>query len=389
MKPSRHPVCNLLRSFLLLSTSCLSASLELRPFTPIPTDRDLNGWIEHHYSHGNFFVGYEAELRKVIESAPLSSTIRRKILSRMQAWRPWENEKKVYLALPREIMDEMPGEIITQLWERQLQDHNQAPPVTLEFESTLAFEKSLDAHSITPETREILKRQLIHGQGRTLLPVWPANWAMLPPTLQREALATDLKPSNLNTGVRVDLVIDSSDDLEDLAKRFSITDEDRVKNYKLLSAALGAQQEARVNLESILPEHLRESIGTYSPCDGPNCLYTAMGIESKSPPKEMKSSTFGHLLDQRFVLRPPGEKTQFNDVIVYLDADGKIVHSARNIADGLYLTKHGFDRRNPNLLASEKQMQNIWGDLTTKVYAWNPIDSARRPCGFFGRLKAK
>lgn len=275
--------------------------------------------------------------------------------------------------IPKEIRDQIPKEFYQDAYTRS-EPYTQSV-IEWFFESDSeqgVIQRLKKLPGITPARIKHLQKSIYKYSGYYAIPIAPSTWNDFPKKFRQIYSASEFSLGVEHSGLLLALKYGKSDNLEEIAKKYSAPNEVK-KNLELLKKELGSRTEVSIPLEEILPPFVRKNGNTYCVKLGPNCHNASLNAGGyKLGPTMSTNEELITSLEHNYRYVHPHESLKAKDILVYFDQDGYPLHSSWYIDNGIVFTKNGAAQVNPYIFQhqslNEDLYRNLMGFHTLSVY---------------------
>lgn len=227
---------------------------------------------------------------------------------------------------------------------------------------------------LSPIQQAEFKRNVLSIKGDLVLPMVPFIWTLLSEQKKDETIEHYRNEASA-VGYAALVVVTPESDLEAMGRFFAgQRDPAPLIRYLKYLRSKNKSTPFNVPLEDLLHPFIRKTINTFSYCDGPNChdagRNTSLGNRFNF--ELIDPYTLLSEIRERYLVPHSGERLRPGDLLVYRNADERIVHTAVFAVDGFVFTKNGAWKLSPYIFQPIEVMEDVYvrasGPLDLTVY---------------------
>ena len=276
-------------------------------------------------------------------------------------WLPMPDTVGGLLFVPAEIRKKMSNEFLNKVYTHQSETIGLEPyKVERGTKEALLDELRSEGRALSKNEAEEIERNLLLLHGKWVFPIVPGTWDLLT-TERKDEFIDSLITGSANDGIDPFITIGPKDDIEAIGSFFAGERRPRpVIRYLEYLRKRQPTGELTVPLAKILHPFIRKTVGTYSPCHGPNCGDAARNVSLGNrffPEYIFDNAELEKDLATRLQLAEPGDRCRPGDVLLYYNMAGTLIHAAVVVTDEVVFTKNGNHKTSPYLFQERELME--------------------------------
>lgn len=328
---------------------------------PRPSQLVYEAWIQNFFETDEVWRFKDREeFEALLDSLKLSRDLKKKLkglykdrLSADESLKASVHYKlggtSGYVLVPREIRNQVPGDLVKEVYSYQFKNYGIKPPIRFELGDNQQVEQFFKTQGFSESAKAAVLKNTVFLDGKYLITVTPHTWNEFPERLRRAFVDGNLIHSPINEGIKAHIVLRQGDDITSIAKKYA-GERDYRPIERYLRRALGTSASVEVPLEKIMHPFIRQMIDHYTECHGPNCFNSGLNVNRGHSFRLEHVPGEAPLMKEvyskyRFVT--PSEQLQAGDLLLYRDTKGEVIHVSSFVGDGIVFTKNGFNKFTP------------------------------------------
>lgn len=352
--------------------------IQTHPQVPIVNRSTLDTWMEDFFESDLIWPfktseDFQSALDRAALPPDIAAVIRAHTVSyltsdqfeRVVSYKTKEQlESGSFTFVSQELWHQLPPSFIQSIYQSLFEQYKWWPDYFLSDLSKARLETRIDNGFVNAESRALARDYIVQLGREFFLPIVPAFWRLMSQSLKLQFIQDSVTGRRIRTGL-APMIFLTHANVETVAERYAGN-----RNPAIFVRQLRRRLETHgdqglwIQLAEILPAPMRDLIGTYSACGGPNCYNTGlMGAESRFQPRFTDQTELMNHLEEHYRYVDPSENLQTDDVLVFQGFESaaqtqtSIVHVARYVWGDLVFTKNGVNKFNPYLL--QRLSENI------------------------------